>query len=430
VTPPRTFDRDATIAWAFYDFANSAFTTLVVTFVYAAFFTKLMAADEIAGTAIWSRGVTVTAVAVAALSPFLGALADRTGYRKRALLLTTAICVIATVALYFPEPGGEHATIAIVIFVIGNVAFELGGVFYNAFLPEVAPPHMLGRVSGWGWALGYVGGLLCMVVAFATMVFPDPPWFGLSTEAGQNVRATNLLVALWYALFALPLFFVVKEERPAERPKGVLRATARELGATFRSLRHYRQIARLLVARLVYNDGLVTVFAFGGVYAAGTFRFSFEEILIFGIVLNVAAGAGAFAMGFLDDRLGGKTTLLITLGGLGAGTLLGALAPNGTWFWVAGITIGIFAGPNQSASRSLLARFVPEDKENEFFGFFAFSGKATAFMGPLLFGVLTEAFGTQRAGIFAVLASFVIGALLLLRVDEAEGAATKAQEAL
>jgi len=425
MTPPRTFDRRATIAWALYDFANSAFTTLVVTFVYAAFFTKLMAEDEIAGTAIWSRGVTVTAIAVAALSPFLGALADRGGFRKRALLATTVTCVLATVALYFPEPGGADATVAIVIFVIGNVAFELGGVFYNAFLPEVAPPHMLGRVSGWGWALGYVGGLLCMVIAFATMVFPDPPWFGLSAEAGQNIRATNLLVALWYALFALPIFFVVKEERKPVQVKGILRATARQLGETFRSLKDYRQVARLLVARLVYNDGLVTVFAFGGVYAAGTFRFTFQEILIFGIVLNVAAGAGAFAMGFLDDELGGKRTLLITLVGLGAGTLLGALAPSAEWFWVAGITIGIFAGPNQSASRSLLARFVPEDKENEFFGFFAFSGKATAFMGPFLFGVLTEAFGTQRAGIFAVLGSFVIGAALLLRVDEVEGAATR-----
>ena len=418
-------DRRATWSWALYDFANSAFTTLVVTFIYAAFFTKLMATDEITGTALWSRGVTVTAVMVAGLSPFLGALADRGGYRKRFLAASTIVCVLATVALYFPEPGGDDAVIAIVIFVIGNVAFEMGGVFYNAFLPDVASPEKVGRVSGWGWALGYVGGLLCMVIAFVALVFPDEPWLGFSTAASQNIRATNLLVAVWFAIFAIPMFLFVKEERPAERPHDILRSTGRQLAETFRSLKDYRQIARLLIARLIYNDGLVTVFAFGGVYAAGTFGFDFDEILIFGIALNVTAGAGAFVMGFLDDKLGGKKTLLITLVGLAAGTLLAALAPNRELFWVAGLTIGVFAGPNQSASRSLLARFVPPDKENEFFGFFAFSGKATAFLGPLLFGVLTQAFGTQRAGIFAVLVSFLVGGLLLMRVDEAEGVASK-----
>lgn len=422
----RGLDRRATASWALYDFANSAFTTLVVTFVYAAYYTQAMAHDEIEGTALWSRGVTITAVTVALLSPFLGALADRGGLRKRFLLASTVVCVLATVALYVPEPGGDEAVIAIAIFVVGNVAFELGGVFYNAFLPDIAPPEALGRVSGWGWALGYVGGLLCMVVALVAFVFPDPPWFGLSTEAGQNVRATNLLVAGWFAVFCLPMFLFVKEERPAVRPTGIFRATARQLAGTFRSLGDYRQIGRLLLARLVYNDGLVTVFAFGGVYAAGTFDFALEEILIFGIVLNVTAGIGAFAMGFLDDRLGGKKTLLITLGGLAAGALLGAVAPNRETFWVAGVIIGIFSGPNQSASRSLLARFVPHDKETEFFGFFAFSGKATAFLGPLLFGILTEAFESQRAGLAVVLVSFAVGALLLWRVDEAEGIGRKA----
>jgi MFS transporter, UMF1 family len=264
-----------------------------------------------------------------------------------------------------------------------------------------------------------------MVVALAALVFPDEPMFGLSTEGAQHIRASNLLVAAWFAVFSIPLFLFVREERTGARPQRVFAETSRQLAQTFRSLRDYRQVGRLLLARLVYNDGLVTVFAFGGVYAAGTFDFTTQDVLIFGIVLNVAAGAGAFAMSFLDDRAGGRTTILITLVGLGAGTLLGALAPSRELFWVAGILIGIFSGPNQSASRSLLARFVPEEKENEFFGFFAFSGKATAFLGPLLFGLLTEAFETQRAGIFAVLASFVVGAVLLLRVDEAEGIATR-----
>jgi UMF1 family MFS transporter len=428
---PQTYDKRAVLAWSLYDFANSSFTTMVVTFVYAAFFTKLMAEDEILGTALWSRGVTVTAVIVAVASPILGAVADRGGWRKALLGISTAVCVLGTAMLYFPRPyaglaerglPGE-AVEALVWFVVANVAFEMGNVFYNAFLPDIAPADKIGRVSGYGWASGYVGGLLCMVVAFAGFVFPEQPWFGLSTDDGENVRATSFLVAAWYALFSIPLFVWVREDRSrAETERGrVVSASVRQLVETFREIKPYRQVGRLLLARLVYNDGLVTIFAFGGVYAAGTFGFAFEEIVVFGIVLNVTAGCGAFAMGFLDDRIGGRKTILITLGGLGLASLLALLAPDKTTFWVSGILVGIFSGPNQAASRSLLARFVPPDKENEFFGFFAFSGKATAFLGPLLFGLLTEAFATQRAGIVAVTLFFAVGAVLLVRVDEAEG---------
>lgn len=418
-------------AWALYDFANSSFTTLVVTFVYAAFFTRLMTGDEIAGTALWSRGITATSVLVAVLSPVLGAVADRGGHRKRFLAASTVLCVLATALLYLPRPhavlaaegAGDHAVVALVLFVIANTAFEMGGVFYNAFLPEVAAADEVGRVSGFGWALGYVGGLLCMVVAFVGFVFPEQPWFGLDAgDSGQNIRATNLLVAAWFGLFSVPLFLWVREERPAVEPgPGVVAESLRRLRDTLRAMTAYRQVVRLLVARLFYNDGLVTVFAFGGVYAGVTFGFDFDEIVIFGIVLNVTAGLGAFAMGFLDDRIGGRRTILITLAGLAVGTLVAIAAPSKPWLWVAGVVVGIFAGPNQAASRSLLARFVPPDKENEFFGFFAFSGKATAFLGPLLFGLLTEAFRSQRAGIAAVLGFLVVGAALLWRVDEDEG---------
>src|SRR5690606_7085310 len=196
---------------------------------------------------------------------------------------------------------------ALALVVVANIAFELGMVFYNAFLPDLAPPERIGRVSGYGWALGYVGGLLCMAVALVVFVLPETAPFGLDKATGAHVRATNLLVAGWFALFAIPLFLFVREERPAAVPPlgGMLASTVRELGETFREIRRFRQIVRLLAARLFYNDGLVTIFAFGGIYAAGTFGFTTEEILLFGIVLNVAAGLGAFAFGFVDDRIGG-----------------------------------------------------------------------------------------------------------------------------
>jgi UMF1 family MFS transporter len=227
----------------------------------------------------------------------------------------------------------------------------------------------------------------------------------------------------------VPTFAILHEDKSSVSKSGhVVRDAYRQLRDTFVEIRRYRQIVRLLIARLFYNDGLITVFAFGGIYAAGTFGFTFEQILIFGIVLNVAAGAGAFALGFVDDKLGGKRTITISLWGLILSAVLAVLAPNQALFWVAGIGVGIFAGPNQSASRSLLGRFVPPDKENEFFGFFAFSGKATAFLGPFLLGVLTQAFGSQRAGVSVVVLLLALGLFLLRGVDEEEGIRAAARD--
>jgi MFS transporter, UMF1 family len=410
-------------SWAMYDWANSAFTTLVVTFIYATYFTQAMAPDENTGTALWSRAVAISAITVALLSPLLGAAADRSGSRKRFLAISTVICALATMALAFVAPGMEHAAlIALVLFVVAEVAFEAGNVFYNAFLPNIASPERIGRVSGYGWGLGYVGGLVCLGIALIAFVQPEVPWFGMSTEAGWNIRATNLLVAGWFLLFAIPLFRNVPEKKIPGAGISI-RAAFGELAQTARDIGRYKEIVKFLVARLVFNDGLVTVFAFGGIYAAGTFGMSFSEVILFGVALNVASGLGAFLFGFVDDKIGGKRTILWSLVALTVATAIAVWAPNREWFWVAGILIGLFVGPNQSASRSLMGRFVPEKHQSEFFGFFAFSGKATAFMGPLLLGVMTETFNTQRAGVGTVIIFFVIGGVLLATVDEQAGIA-------
>ena len=408
-------------SWALYDFANSPFTTLVVTFVYATYFTQAIADDPIHGTALWSRGVTITALVVALASPVLGAIADRGGYRKRFVLLSTLVCVVATALLYRVMPGQVVA--ALVLFVVANIAYEFGTVFYNAFLPDIAPAGRIGRVSGLGWGVGYFGGLLALAVALVGFVQAENPWFGFSREAGENVRATNLLVAVWFLVFSLPLFFWVREDRSRASPAGrVVADGMRQIVRTFREVSRYRQTVRFLIARLIYNDGLVTIFAFGGIYAAGTFGFTIEKVLIFGIVINIAAGAAAILMGYLDDAIGGKRTIIVSLIGLIGATTLAMTATSEAWLWVAGILIGIFTGPNQSASRSLMGRFVPKSVENEFFGFFAFSGKLTAFVGPFLLGVLTDWSGSQRVGVSVVLVLFVVGLALLLAVDEEEGA--------
>ena len=410
--------------WSLYDFANSSFTTLIVTFIYAAYFTKAIAENEIIGTALWSRAVSLTALFVAFASPIMGAIADKSNLRKTFLVFMTYICVFGSIMLYFAMPG--EGMKALTWFVIANIGFELGGVFYNAYLPEIAPENKIGRVSGYGWSFGYVGGLLCLVMAMIGFVNPETPWFGFTKEAGENIRATNILVAVWFSIFSLPMILTLKTKTKEKFTKfefNIL-SVINELVHTFKKIKKYKQVLKFLIARMIYNDGLVTIFAFGGIYAAGTFGFSFEEIMIFGIVLNVTAGIGAFIFGFMDDKLGGKITIQITLIALIFAGLLAIFAQSKLYFWIAGILVGIFSGPNQAASRSLMGRFTPSSKENEFYGFFAFSGKMTAFIGPLCLGILPEIFDSQRAGVSIVVVLFVLGLFLLRSVNEKDGITT------
>ena len=427
-------------SWSMYDFANQPFTTLVVTFIYGTFFTKVIAENEIVGTMLWSRGITITAIIVALLSPIMGAIADRGGYRKLYLIFWTWVSIIGALILWFPVEG--QVVFALTAFIIGNVGFEMGGVFCNAFLPEITTKKNIGRVSGYGWSFGYVGGLVALAIALLLFVNPDIPIFNLDKTTHEHIRATNIMVALWFAIFSIPTFlYVNQEKRPKQKIKPMIIESIIQVRNTFRNVRQYKEMTKFLIARLIYNDGLITVFAFGGIYAAGTFGFSFQDILIFGIVLNVAAGLGAFMMGFLDDMIGGKSTIQISNVGLIIACIIAVSAPDRdlfnitlpilgsilitgkSMFWLSGILIGIFSGPNQSASRSLMARFVPKDRENEFFGFFAFSGKATAFMGPFLLGVLTQIFESQRYGIAVVILFLIVGFILLRSVDEDAGIA-------
>jgi UMF1 family MFS transporter len=422
--PASAEQRKKIFGWTMYDWANSAFTTIIVTFLYSTYFSQAMAPDEVTGTALWSRAISISAVFIAVLSPIAGALADQGGKRRAYLMVTTVTCCVFTAALAFVAPGGEHALlIALTIFVLANIAFEVSAVFYNSFLPDIAPANAIGRISGYGWALGYFGGTIALVVALLAFVgLGDAPgWLGLDTTDGFNIRAVNVMVAIWFLVFSIPMFLWVKDEKPARESRVDIGAAFTELKETVRHIGRYRDIVRLLLARLVYNDGLVTVFAFGGIYAAGTFGMSFQDVLIFGIALNMAAGVGAALFGLVDDKIGAKKTIAMSLVALSAAVVLAVLAPTAAWFWVAGILFGIFAGPNQSASRSLMGRFVPPKHQAEFFGFFAFSGKATSFAGPLLLGVASQAFGNQRAGVATVLVFFLIGGVLLMRVNEAEG---------
>ncbi len=421
---PAASGRKGLIAWCTFDWANSAFPTVIVTFVFAAYFTKAVAADEITGTSQWSFAISLSMLVTALLSPLLGAIADHGGRRKPWVGAFTLLMVAATALLWFAAPKAPNVFWVLLCFGLANFAFETGTVFYNAMLPSIAPPAMIGRISGWGWGVGYVGGLACLAVALLLLIRPEPPLFGLDAATAEPVRATALLVAAWMVLFSLP-FFLLTPDRPGSglpAREAVRRAVA-SLRNTVADLRRYRQIALFLLAHMIYTDGLNTLFAVGGIYAAVTFDMSFDQLLLFGIALNITAGAGAFAFGWVDDAIGPKPTVLIALAAI---SVLGAailLVQSQTLFWAFALPIGIFLGPAQSASRSLMARISPPEVTTKMFGLFALSGKATAFFGPAVFGWVTALAGSQRIGLSTILIFLAVGAALLapVRVPRAGG---------
>mgnify|MGYP006281524481 CR=1 FL=1 len=411
-------DRRAVAAWCLYDWASNAWPTVISSFVFAAYVTREVAPTPEVGTAWWGTSTAIAGIVVALLSPLLGAIADRSGRRKPWVGAFTLLTVAVAGLLWTIAPEADLLLRASVLIALGTAVFELSQVFYNAMLREIAPAGKLGRVSGWAWALGYAGGLACLSTCLVLLVFPEPPLFGLEAAAAEPVRASALVVAGWFALFSLP-FFLFVPDRPASGLK--IRAAARAgLVQLIASLKRiwpdHREIAHYLIARMIYTDGLNTLFTFGGVYAAGTFGMGFRDILIFGIVLNVAAGLGALTFAWVDDWMGPKRTIIISLVGLIGFGVAALAADTVTALYIAGCGLGLFIGPAQAASRSMMARMAPAHLQTEMFGLYALSGKATAWMGPALVGWVTLWADSQRAGMATILLFFGVGLALLWRV--------------
>ncbi len=406
-------------SWALYDWANSSFAAVISTFVFPVYFASQVAGDEVRGTALWGNTVGIAGLVVALGAPVVGAVADRYGRRKPWLALCTLFCVLATGALWWVKPDSAWLPLAILLAGAATVAAEYAVVFYNAMLPGLAPAGRLGRWSGWAWALGYAGGLACLLLALFGFV-NEGAWWPLPRDEDAHVRATFPLVALWYGLFSLPLFlFAPDEPATATSLRRAVGEGLSQLAQSLRRVRRYRGLMRFLLARLLFIDGLATIFAFGGVYAAGTFGFGPEQVLYFGIALNVSAGVGAALFAWLDDYFGSKQAIQMALVGLVVTAALLLIITSTTLFWVLGVILGLFVGPVQAASRSYLAGAAPVALRNQLFGLFAFSGKATAFAGPLLVAWITSLFASQRAGMSVILAFLLAGLALLYRLPSA-----------
>ena len=412
------FDKPAALSWCLYDWASSAFPTVITTFIFATYFIKGIAPNIEEGTALWGNGMAVAGITLALLAPIFGAIADFAGNRKVWLAFCTVICVGASGLLWFATPEVGSIYFALFWVVIATLGFEFSMVFYNAYLPELAPRSHWGRLSGWGWGLGYFGGLAALALALFGFVQTDNPLFGVGTDQSENIRACAVVVAVWFAVFSVPVFLYLPKQQSKSLPlTQAVKTGCSNLVATLKGLPQHKSVLGFLIARMIYTDGLNTLFAFGGIFAAGTFGMELSEVILFGITLNVTAGIGAALFAWGDDWWGPKRVILISLAALILLSVAGVFAPDKTTFWIVGLLIGIFLGPTQSASRSVMARLAPENLHTEYFGLYALSGKATAFIGPWILGMTTLAFESQRAGMATIVIFFLVGALLMLRLD-------------
>lgn len=441
----------ARISWAFFDWANQPFFTVITTFIFAPFFANILVGDPVAGQSYWGYTQSIAGVLIALLSPFLGAMADAGGPRKPYIAFFQGLTVTGCFLLWFAEPGSPYVIpLAMVALVMASVGAEFSIVFNNALLPTVAGPARIGRWSGIGWSMGYAGGLIALIVTLA-LAMPDalgiatPPGetlFGLDRASHEGERATGPFAALWLLIFVWPMFlFVPDAARSGLNKLQAARAGAARLLATVREARQYKNAFRFLLAHMLYNDGLAAVIAFGGVYAAGQFGWATAELGVFGILLTIFALVGALVGGSLDDRLGSKRTVqialaLVTLATVGIlstgrdslfffmdapgpveGDGLFASRPEQVLIAFA-ILLGIGMGPMQAASRTMIGRLAPAGMTTEFYGLFAFSGKATAFMAPFLIATLTVMTNSQAMGASIILVFLAAGFLLLRGVQE------------
>jgi UMF1 family MFS transporter len=410
------------LSWCFFDFANSAFTTIIITVVYSVYFRNIVAAGRTDGDRLWALGNTISQTVVLISAPLFGAIADYSASKKKFLFLSYIICVIFTAFLTFTKQG--EILIALGLFIVANFAYSSGENFIASFLPEIAKPEDMGKISGFGWALGYVGGLLSLVCCFPFLKG------GFGIENADRLRMTSLITALFFLIAGIPTFLWVRERKKAsDLPPGMsyISMGFGRLRDTFKHIREFRELFKFLIIFGIYNCGVTTVVVFAAIYAVETVKLSANEFLVFFLITQISASVGAFLFGLAQDRIGPKNTIYATLS-LWLLTIVGAFfSKDRTTFFIVGNLAGLGLGSSQSAARALVGLFSPIEKSAEFFGFWGLFWKLSTAIGPLIFGLLSSGTGDQRIAILVTGLFFVFGMLGLRFVDEKAGiAAAKA----
>ncbi len=399
-------------SWLLFDFANTSFSVIMVTFVFPLYFKNVICNGEPSGDALWGFSISLSMLLVALISPVLGAAADYSGKRKRFLFVFTLISVLATAMLSFSGPG--MAVAAIALFILANIGFEGGLVFYDAYLKELATDKSVGRVSGYGFAMGYLGALAILLLTKPLLSK------GIVLSNAPNVQLSFLAASVFFALFSVPIFLALRDQKKKEGPAisfASLGSSIKEVKHTVRHIMNYPDLVRFLLAYFFYNDAILTVIAFSSIYAQNTLGFTTGELIVFFMLVQTTAIAGSIIFGFVTDKIGPKKTIVITLLIWFVVVIAAIFADRKELFFYTGMLAGLSMGSSQAASRSMMARLTPREHVTEFFGFYDGTfGKASAIVGPLVFGIVSAQAGSQKAALASLLMFFTIGLLLMTRV--------------
>jgi MFS transporter, UMF1 family len=413
--------RREVFGWAMYDFANSGYTTVVITAVFAAYFVGGVAGGAAWATFAWTAALSLSYALVMITMPTLGAWADLRAAKKRLLMMVTAGCVVSTAALSLAQPG--TVALAIALLVVSNMFYSWGESLTAAFLPELARPQAMGRVSGWGWGLGYLGGMLTLGLCLAYVLWAQ----ARGIPASQFVPVTLLITAAVYGGAAIVTFALLRERavpQPQALSEGGLRASMQRLRATYSQARRYQDFMWLMACALCYQGGVSVAIALAAIYAEQVIGFQPQETMVLIFALNAAAAAGAFAWGYAQDLLGHKLALGATLVGWIATCLIAAWATTKGQFWWAATIAGLCMGSSQSAGRAMAGLFAPPGQLAEFFGLWSVALRLSAIIGPLTYGAITWGTGgNHRVAILSTAVLFVAGLVLLTKVDVARGRA-------
>jgi UMF1 family MFS transporter len=405
--------------WAMYEFANSGYTTVVITAVFAAYFVGGIAGKAAWATFAWTAALSVSYALVMFTMPSIGAYADLRAAKKRLLALFTVGCVVSTAALALARPGSVALAVALII--VSNTFYSYGESLTAAFLPELAKPAALGKVSGWGWSFGYFGGMLALGVCLAYVIWAQ----GQGIPAERFVPVTMLITAALYGLASLGTFSLLRERAQPDRQalgQGGLRASLRQLQRTFARARQFKDFMWLLLCVVCYQGGVAVAITLAAIYAETVIGFKQQETMVLIFVLNLAAAAGAFAWGYLQDRIGHKIALASTLVGWVATCVIAGLTTTKGGFWWAATIAGLCMGSSQSAGRALAGMFAPPKQLAEFYGLWSFAMRLASIIGPLTYGAITWATGgNQRLAIVSTSALFIAGLVFLRPIDVERG---------
>jgi UMF1 family MFS transporter len=415
-----------------YDFANSAFATTILAVIFNQYFATVVAGGEkgvellgfrLHGASFFTFSVAFSMVISAVLSPLLGAVADASASKKKFLMVFCYTAILFTGLLHFVQAGNYWR--GAIFFIIANIGFAGGNVYYNAFLPEISTDENIGRISGLGWALGYIGGGVLLAINLIMLKYPE--WLGFPVGY-FTVQDCFLSVAFWWLIFSLPTFLLLRERAQKTLPsfgKSYFAEGYQRLRHTFRRIRTFRELTKFLVAYLIYNDGIETVIIMASIFGAQVLGMETGEIILFFLMIQGIAFFGSMIFGFLADAMGNKKAVMISLGMWSLIVIwafkLGIVWDPKTEYWILGVLAGLVLGGSQAASRSLQGIFTPDANSAEFYGFFAVSGKFASVFGPLIYGILIAITRSVQSGILSVLLFFIVGMAILWTVNEKKG---------